>query len=159
MGQYHKTVNLDKKEFLNPHALGVGLKQWEQLVNDPGIGTALQILVFSSNSRGGGDIGDDGNEVIGRWAGDRIITVGDYQNDNDVGFRRKDGRPSLVYDRCYPENEMTGNLKIFTDITDLVKPIIEQTFDGKYEKNNWGSSSFRFNKNGFFGDRCPEETA
>ena len=30
MGQYHLTVNLDKKEFLMPHKFGVGLKLLEQ---------------------------------------------------------------------------------------------------------------------------------
>ena len=30
MGQYHYTVNLDKKEYLVPHKLGDGLKLLEQ---------------------------------------------------------------------------------------------------------------------------------
>ena len=29
MGQYHKLINLDKKEFVDPHKLGLGLKQVE----------------------------------------------------------------------------------------------------------------------------------
>ena len=36
MGQYWLPVNLDKREFVNPHKLGAGLKLWEQLANHPG---------------------------------------------------------------------------------------------------------------------------
>ena len=36
MGQYHYTVNLSKKEFINPHKLGDGLKLLEQSGYCPG---------------------------------------------------------------------------------------------------------------------------
>lgn len=100
MGQYWKVCNLDKKEFLDPHKLGSGLKLWEQVAANPGTGTALVILCAAMpEARGGGDLDLDDNwhgpervfprdnvkpgpmptgyqaithEVIGRWAGDRI---------------------------------------------------------------------------------------
>ena len=58
MGQYHLTVNLDKKEFLMPHKLGVGLKLREQLGSRDSTPDALFILLACSNGYGGGDLGD-----------------------------------------------------------------------------------------------------
>jgi hypothetical protein len=56
MGQYWLAVNLDKKEFIDPHKLGAGLKLWEQLANHPGTGAALIILCAAMpEPRGGGD--------------------------------------------------------------------------------------------------------
>ena len=79
MGQYHITVNLDKREFINPHLLGDGLKLWEfGSSGDGGVMMALSMLLACSNGRGGGDYPDHNEDVIGRWAGDRIAIVGDY---------------------------------------------------------------------------------
>lgn len=59
MGQYHITVNLDKREYLNPHELGDGLKLVEQGLSGPGgIPTAIHVLLAVSNGRGGGDYND-----------------------------------------------------------------------------------------------------
>jgi len=64
MGQYHKLVNLDKKEWVDPHQLGCGLKVWEQLANHPSTGTALLVLLAGSNGRGGGDL-----DISDNWHG------------------------------------------------------------------------------------------
>lgn len=113
MGQYWKVVNLDKREFIMPHTLGCGLKLWEQIANQPGTGTALIILTAAQREpRGGGDFDMEENwhgierdtegkhgcepgpmpktypeiaaDTIGRWAGDRIVVVGDYAEDSDL---------------------------------------------------------------------------
>ena len=82
MGQYHLIVNLDKREFLDPHEMGVDLKAWEQLASLPSTPRALFVLLLSSNGRGGSDLNDavvsgHGSEpVISRWAGDRLAVVG-----------------------------------------------------------------------------------
>ena len=55
MGQYHLTVNLDKKEFLLPHKFGVGLKLREQFGVHYGVQDALLMLLACSNGYGGGD--------------------------------------------------------------------------------------------------------
>lgn len=86
MGQYYLFVNLDKKQFVHPHALGNGLKLLEFGCSGNGIMTALAGLLSSGNGRGGGDIHVDPDtelaavveEVIGSWAGDRIVIAGDY---------------------------------------------------------------------------------
>ena len=110
MGQYFLPVNLTKREFINPHALGSGLKLCEQLGSH--VGSALIILCASMpERRGGGDLDLDQNwhgperkfpehnvnpgpmpdeypaiarRTIGRWAGDSIAIVGDYAKDSDA---------------------------------------------------------------------------
>jgi hypothetical protein len=77
MGQYHKVVNIDKKQYLHPHAMGNGFKLLEFGCDGHGTMTGLVILLACSNGRGGGDLRSD-NEIIGSWAGDRIAIVGDY---------------------------------------------------------------------------------
>jgi len=75
MGQYFLILNLDKKEYLHPHKLGSGLKLWEICANN--VCRVLPFLLRKSNETGGGDIRED-YPTAGRWAGDRIVVVGDY---------------------------------------------------------------------------------
>lgn len=128
MGQYWITVNLDKREFINPHKVATGLKLWEQLANHPGTGAALIILTAAMPEvRGGGDFDleknwhgperefpehnitpgpmpDDYSEIarrtIGRWAGDRIALIGDYAERSDLAPEHD---ADLVYDLCHGE--------------------------------------------------------
>ena len=53
MGQYWKVVNLDKKEVLHAHKLGVGLKLGEQIGSGHGTPDALFILVAAMRERRG----------------------------------------------------------------------------------------------------------
>lgn len=130
MGQYWIPVNLTKKEFINPHKLGAGLKLWEQLANNPGTGAALTVLLAAMpEQRGGGDFDLDENwhgperkfpehnispgpmpesytaiarRTIGRWAGDQIALVGDYATDSDLA---PEHMASQIYDQCHPKTE------------------------------------------------------
>lgn len=113
MGQYHLTVNLDKRQFLDPHKLGDGLKLWEQVNSEGGTCAALFMLLTVSNGRGGGDLHTfvpgpdktnpyrDGHyiepEIVGSWGGDRIAVVGDYAEDTDLHPEHMAG---LVYTLC-----------------------------------------------------------
>lgn len=56
MGQYYVAVNLDRKEYLNPHAFGDGAKLLEFGSDSYGMMTALAMLLADGNGRGGGDI-------------------------------------------------------------------------------------------------------
>lgn len=126
MGQYWYPVNLTKKEFIDPHKLGSGLKLWEQLANAPGTGAALVILCAAMpEPRGGGDL--EANKIIGRWAGDRIALVGDYAEDGDI----KDAPipASEIYDACR-EGE-------WLDVSDLVCAVIEHELGGKFSGEGW----------------------
>lgn len=133
MGQYHKVVNLDKREFLNPHGLGDGLKLREQTDSGPGgTATALIVLLAVSSGRGGGDltVPDENNTIVGRWGGDRIAIVGDYEEPEDLpneplgGYIYKlciradstaeehleDAYDMLKYVQDYPERHQNGEV-------------------------------------------------
>lgn len=149
MGQYHIVVNLDKKEFLDPHKLGDGLKLLEQMNSRGGVMAALWALLACSNGRGGGDIPDGveyelrgdppqaaevvpdpeyrrlAEEYIGRWAGDRIAVVGDYAEDGDLPPEFRAGR---IYQDCL---EGKGGWR---DISDQVLPIVERACAVRIER-------------------------
>jgi hypothetical protein len=128
MGQYWKPINIDKKEYIHPHTLGAGLKLWEQLANHPGIGEALIILLAlpACNGRGGGDLRP--HPVIGRWAGDRVILVGDYAEPED--YEDIINLDNHLYDECHDEGS-------FTDISDMVAEVIESELRVKYQGDGW----------------------
>jgi len=117
MGQYYIAVNLDKKEFIRPHACGDGAKLLEFGLGRGGMMSAMALLLADGNGRGGGDVfgakcrkcdgvgylrRKDGTprrdregmvkickaceavgrlpapEIVGSWAGDRVVITGDY---------------------------------------------------------------------------------
>ena len=82
MGQYHKLVNLDKKEQVVSYNLGLGAKQYEQTGCEGSMSDALYLLLMTSPSRGGGDW-DEFDDLSGRWVGDRVVVLGDYTGDDD----------------------------------------------------------------------------
>lgn len=82
MGQYHILANLDTKEFVNPRALGGGVKQYEHTFYDGDLAHAMYLLTMTSPARGGGDWAE--TEMSGRWAGDRVVILGDYTEDEDL---------------------------------------------------------------------------
>jgi hypothetical protein len=96
MGQYHFIVNTTKKEYLDPHCFGHGLKllEWSQSMG--GTNTALAILLSNSNNRGGGDLYSD-HPIIGTWANDNIVVAGDYAEKGDTG-EPEDGKN--LFTRC-----------------------------------------------------------
>jgi hypothetical protein len=77
MGQYHYVVNLDKQEYLHPHKLGDGLKLAEFGASSQGTMMCLAVLLADSCGRGSGDFRVSG-DLVGSWAGDRIVITGDY---------------------------------------------------------------------------------
>ena len=118
MSQYHYIVNLNKREYINPHKLGVGLKACEQFASPAGTPQALFILTLCSNGRGGGDLLETRGfeeRVIGRWAGDRIAVVGDCAEDYDIKAPLHDP-VSLIYDLCYEG--------VYREISALVRPVL-----------------------------------
>ena len=108
MGQYHKLYNLDKKEFINPHAINNGLKLREQLSGDKSTAAALFLLIANSNGRGGGDVND--HDLIGTWSGDRVLVQGDYSDENDAAF--------------ISDNEISEFIDISEKVNDMLKTAI-----------------------------------
>jgi hypothetical protein len=91
MGQYFAAVNTDKKEFVCPWCIGGVAKLWEWAANSPG--AIFTLLLRKSDEGGGGDFygyhrgcGEGGpitcplNAIAGRWAGDHVALVGDYDS-------------------------------------------------------------------------------
>jgi len=75
MGQYFLLVNLDKREYVCPICIGGLMKLWEWCVGrQSGV---IPFLLRKSSETGGGDIRRS-YETAGRWAGDRIVLIGDY---------------------------------------------------------------------------------
>jgi hypothetical protein len=81
MGQYYKIVNLDKKQYMEPWTFDDGAKLLEFGMSAEGTMTALAILLADGNGRGGGDLNDEPNPLVGSWAGDRIVISGDYADE------------------------------------------------------------------------------
>lgn len=80
MGQYFKAVNVSKKEYVDPYKIGGSAKLWEWCVNlAAGI---FPYLLRKSNEGGGGDIQIPNAEYAGRWGGDKVYLVGDYDESN-----------------------------------------------------------------------------
>lgn len=115
MGQYHKLVNLDKKEFVHPHRIGNGMKLLEQVGFERSTSTALFMLLACSNGRGGGDFND--HELIGRWAGDRIAIIGDYSEYVDI--------PGINAEEIYKQLEEDSSWK---DISIEVQNMLNMEF-------------------------------
>lgn len=103
MGQYFLILNLDKRELLHPHKLGMGLKLWEICANH-GVGI-IAYLLRKSDELGGGDIDDPKKaKWAGHWAGDRLVVVGDYDS-------------SGLYQEARGEKAVMNEEKPFTDIS------------------------------------------
>ncbi len=150
MGQYHKIVNLDKREFVDPHQLGAGLKLWEFTNTRTGPLAALSLLLASSNNRGGGDAEED--PLIGSWAGDRIAIVGDYSERGDLADKHS---ADLIYELCGSPDDIAESVKYaeerddkeaaerlrdakpFTDISPLIRPVVEKFCDVKFTGTGW----------------------
>ena len=198
MGQYWIPVNLDKREYISPHKLGCGLKLGEQTGTFPGTGTALLILCAAQRDRrGGGDLDMDENwhgperdmaihnvtpgpmpaeypeiaaRTIGRWAGDRIVIVGDYAEDSDLpaepnfseiysrcrGLTDKEKQSELAYllriaGEATTQDHADGIMKRiraleqpeYTDVSDDVCRVIEHELHGKFtDEHGWRDFKF-----------------
>lgn len=77
MGQYFLIVDLDKKEFVNPHVLGMGRK-----LCDIPLGKSWGILPYLLTN-----VEEWSNETpskklvwVGHWAKDKIVYLGDYED-------------------------------------------------------------------------------
>lgn len=113
MGQYYFIVNLDRKEYINPHELGAGLKMWEICANS--IAGVLPYLLGQSTGQGGGDPDRD-IATFGRWAGDRVVVVGDYDESDEYGDLYKRAREDEGYKEI--SDEVRDDYNSFIELDD-----------------------------------------
>jgi hypothetical protein len=124
MGQYHKVINLDKQEVVEPYGLGLGAKQYEQTGCEASLADAIYLLVMTSPASGGGDW--PLTDVSGRWAGDRVIVLGDYTS--------KEALPEAdKADKLYSESST------WEDITPKVREAFSKVFEVRYSQKDYGT--------------------
>ena len=130
MGQYHRLVNIDKQEVVDPHGLGLGSKQWEGQVGCEGsLADAMYVLTMTSPDAGGGDL--PRTDISGRWCGDRVLIVGDYTDKDAVrGFT---GADAIYQLSTTPQ---------YKDITGEVREAFSKMFEIAYVQENIGSHTF-----------------
>ena len=149
MGQYHLIANMDRKEYLTARAFGEGVKLMEFAPGSNGVMTGLAALLAEQNGRGMGDLhpwtdaeiyGEDravpetGSEdylmdqVIGRWAGDRVAIIGDYWKADDPVAGPANGGP------------WGEDAEEWTDVSPVVLAAIEMDYYIRSERGVTGKS-------------------
>jgi hypothetical protein len=129
MGQYYKICNIDKQEYLNPHKFGQGLKFLEFATSGDGIMYGLATLLSDGMGRGGGDLRVEDN-IIGSWAGDRIVVTGDYAGKRFIPEELGSKKIFLGVEMdAEDESENLYNYAThnYTDISDLVIKAIQKS--------------------------------
>lgn len=123
MGQYYRIVNLDKKEWLNPHRFGDGAKLLEFGDSATGTMLGLAVLLADGNGRGGGDLDERNDDagLIGSWAGDRIVIAGDYA---DEGRYEQEAAGQNLYATVKPGSALVLPTQRWTDISDRVLRVL-----------------------------------
>jgi len=112
MGEYIHYINLDKKEFF---AI-VPFKFWENMAGEqPKVLLWLLTHTHRQMGLGWGDV--KGYKYLGRWVGDRIIVLGDY----DPMFKK---------------------LRIFDEYKDITCEVIKEVMD--YAKNEGLSDLYKY---------------
>ena len=172
MGQYFKAVNTDKKEFVCPWCLGGGAKLWEWSANSQGAiftlllrksnctgggdygGQAPQVVELTKDqniadaiakgvAREGMLMPIPNESIVGRWAGDRVALVGDYDESGlyvEASEQYRNISEPLVeawnqfieidtmklrYDPCRGCVEQDGNLKITRDSRNCLSSFLD----------------------------------
>jgi hypothetical protein len=132
MGQYFKIVNVKKRQYLNPHMFGDGLKFMEFAPSGGGTMAALAALLSDGNGRGGGDLNSE-NDIVGSWAGDPVVITGDYA---DTGkFLPADKQDTNLYKVAEDEG------------TDISAKVLDALLEDKWFADDfikdWNSHQFR----------------
>lgn len=141
MGQYHYLINLDKKQVIHPHQIGNGLKLKEQIGWNYSTATALVMLLATSSKdggRGGGDFRAR-HPLVGCWAGDRVVFIGDYAEPSDI----PNIDAKLIFNQCSAaccpdgaEKKPKGWMQ-WTNISSQVREMLSAEFGIRYTGSGW----------------------
>lgn len=82
MGQYYKPINIDKKEYVNSHDYGNGLKLMEHSYIGNNFVAIVENLIKVTTNK-------DGSVKKGDWYNDRIVWAGDYADGEPVNGSNK----------------------------------------------------------------------
>ena len=124
MGQYHKLVNITKKEYVNPYAIGLGAKHLEGIGFEGSMGDVMYLLSIAQGNerRGGGDA--EGHNYLGRWAGDEVVVVGDY-------YTEKTDNPKFAF--LY-NVDVSKDGKKYKDISSSIRGMLTKVMKVKFKK-------------------------
>ena len=139
MGQYYRVCNLDKRQVLDPHAFGDGLKLLEFGCSSLGALTALTVLLADGNGRGGGDlhVNPEEHPIVGSWAGERIVIAGDYGNEGKfLNSEPQDALLAVAKDAYTEDYQQPEHVNLyhyakyrFEDVSDQVlAALLEDTY-------------------------------
>ena len=121
MGQYHKVVNIDAKEFVNPYEVGLLGKHHEQIGFTGSMSDIIYLLLIAQGDmpRGSGDASTPRRDsIIGRWCGDRVVVVGDYYTDPED-------------DPLYKDLYNVDEDKEYTNVSEEVRHMLKGVFRGR----------------------------
>jgi len=145
MGQYHMPVSLTAKEFLYSHELDCGLKAWEIIANGESICAAVAGLIAVNPGNAPADLSN--NLYVGRWAGHRLLCVGDYAENSDAAnIPNYDGPPlGDLYGMCDTDNLLPKPTRkgdgrdpnMFYNITPQLRGLIEQACSVRFVPHDW----------------------
>lgn len=168
MGQYYTAVNLDKKQYLRPHACGDGAKLLEFGLSAMGTMSCLALLLADGNGRGGGDLfggkcleckgrgsfgdfgGDDyricevcrgagsvpAPEIVGSWAGDRIVITGDYADEGKLLPEGANPEHNL-YTHVYEDDSGFEDVSLEAMRALVCDSYVRQSFEKSAKENPW----------------------
>ena len=137
MGQYHKLINLTKKEYVNPYEIGLGAKHLEGIGFEGSMGDVMYLLSIAQGNeyRGGGDA--EGHRYIGRWAGDEVVVVGDYYDaDND----------NPKFKGLYDIDDGVHENEHWHDISHGVRELLSKVMGVKFEENTYTTKELNGNE-------------
>jgi hypothetical protein len=124
MGQYHIIVNLDKQEVIDPWEIGWGAKQKEHTGYAGSAGDAIYLLTQTSPNAGGGDF-DLYEGISGRWAGDRVVVLGDYTEDSVLESL---GLVTTSHTGSVEKHGWSYIRENYTDISHITKSALDDAF-------------------------------
>jgi len=90
MGQYYRIVNVTKREVIVPSTFNDGLKIME--FGTSGDGTMFAMAMLMNDGYGDGCGEEIESELIGSWAGDKVIVAGDYGTPYKYIPKKDEGR-------------------------------------------------------------------
>ena len=124
---------------MHPHEIGNGLKIREQVGWQYSTATALVMLLAASSrdgGRGGGDF-RTAHPLVGAWAGDRVVFIGDYAQPGDI----PDGNAKSIYEDCAQTanaGRTTGRkVNRWINISAAVREMMSAEFGIRYTGDGW----------------------